>query len=106
MLRPWIRHRGLIISSGKCLTIITVSDMLKQLFEAQMNKWRSALRLIGMGWYISISILLGVLVGRWVDNKLETEPFLMIIGLIFGIVVAFYGVYKMLPRVTNNSEGE
>ncbi len=49
-----------------------------------------------MGWFIGISILLGVLGGLWLDSKFGTEPILVIVGLIFGLVVAFYGVYRML----------
>ncbi len=61
-----------------------------------MSRWEAALRFIGVGWFIGISILLGVLGGRWLDSKFGTEPILVIVGLIFGLVVAFYGVYRML----------
>lgn len=61
-----------------------------------MGRWEAALRFIGVGWFIGISILLGVLGGRWLDSKFGTEPILVIVGLIFGLVVAFYGVYRML----------
>lgn len=68
-----------------------------------MNRWLAALRLIGIGWYISLSILLGVLAGRWLDERFDTEPILMIIGLFIGIFAAFYGVYRVLPRINKNS---
>jgi F0F1-type ATP synthase assembly protein I len=68
-----------------------------------MNRWLTAIRLIGIGWYISLSIVLGVMAGRWLDEKLNTEPLLMIIGLFIGIFVAFYGVYRVLPRLNKNS---
>lgn len=71
-----------------------------------MNRWLAALRLIGIGWYISLSILLGVLAGRWLDERLDTEPLLLIIGLFVGIFVAFYGVYRVLPRINRNSSEE
>ena len=61
-----------------------------------MSRWEAALRFIGVGWFIGISILLGVLGGLWLDSKFGTEPILVIVGLIFGLVVAFYGVYRML----------
>ena len=69
-----------------------------------MNRWLAALRLIGVGWYVSVSILLGVLAGRWLDGKLNTEPLLVIIGLLMGIFIAFYGVYRMLPGITNRRD--
>jgi ATP synthase protein I len=61
-----------------------------------MRRWEAALRFIGVGWFIGVSILLGVGGGLWLDNKFGTRPILVIVGLIFGLLVAFYGVYRML----------
>jgi F0F1-type ATP synthase assembly protein I len=67
-----------------------------------MNRWLSALKFLGMGWFVSGSILLGVLGGRWIDEQLNTEPLLLVVGLIAGLFVAFYGIYRMLPGSGNN----
>ncbi len=67
-----------------------------------MNRWLSALRLLGLGWFVSGSIVLGVLGGRWLDEQFDTEPLLLVIGLIVGLFVAFYGVFRVLPRSGNN----
>ncbi|MFC1985470.1 AtpZ/AtpI family protein [Chloroflexota bacterium] len=67
-----------------------------------MNRWQAALRLIGVGWYVGSCIFLGVLAGLWLDNKWNTKPILVIVGLILGIIIAFYGVYRMiLPNISN-----
>ena len=71
-----------------------------------MSRLELALRLFGMGWYVGICIVLGVLGGRWLDNKLHTGPMLVIVGLLLGIIVAFYGLYKMiLPNINQNRNG-
>lgn len=73
-----------------------------------MRRWVAALRLIGMGWYIGSCIVLGVVGGLWLDNKFNTRPILAVVGLVLGIIVAFYGVYRMLLpliRNKNNKEG-
>ncbi len=58
-----------------------------------------ALRLIGVGWYVGGCIVLGVLGGLWLDGKLHTSM-LVVVGLILGVAVAFYGVYRMvLPNI-------
>jgi ATP synthase protein I len=67
-----------------------------------MNKWASALRLTGIGFYIAACILIGVLSGLWLDNKLNTRPWLMLAGLLFGLVLAIYGVYRMIQPLMNN----
>ena len=70
-----------------------------------MRRWEAALRLTGVGFFIGGSIALGVWGGLWLDNKLETS-ILWIIGLILGIVVAFYGVYQMLLPLIGNKRNE
>lgn len=70
-----------------------------------MRRWELALRLVGMGWYVGTCIVLGVLGGLWLDSKLKTTPLMVIVGLLGGIAVAFYGVYKMvLPNLTKNNQ--
>ena len=72
-----------------------------------MSRWQAALRLIGVGWFIGISILLSILAGSWLDSKFNTGPIFVIVGLILGIVVAAYGVYRMvLPLISNKQNKE
>jgi len=75
--------------------------------EAGMSRWRAAFRLTGVGFFIGGSIVLGVLAGLWLDRRFDTEPILVIVGLILGIAVAFYGVYHMLlPLISNKRNKE
>ncbi len=58
-----------------------------------------------MGWYVGICLFLGVWGGQELDNKLDTRPVLVIVGLILGLFIAFYGVYRMvLPSLRNRGE--
>ena len=69
-----------------------------------MRRWEAAFRFIGVGWFVGISILGGVLGGLWLDNKFGTKPILVIVGLILGLIVAFYGVYRMLLPLIRNKQ--
>lgn len=72
-----------------------------------MGRWRAALRLVGVGWYIGLCIFFGVWGGLWLDGKLNTAPIFVIVGLILGLAVAFYGVYRMVMPLMgdkNNKE--
>ncbi len=70
-----------------------------------MSRWGAALRLTGVGFFIGGAIVLGAFVGLWLDSRLNTEPVLVIVGLILGIIVAFYGVYRMLlPFISNQRD--
>ena len=61
-----------------------------------MDRRLAALRLTGVGFFVGCAIVLGIVAGRWLDGKLNSEPVCLIVGLILGIVVAFYGMYTML----------
>ncbi|MFC1865206.1 AtpZ/AtpI family protein [Chloroflexota bacterium] len=72
-----------------------------------MYRWQAAFNIIGVGWFIGLSIILGVLGGLWLDNKLDTQPLFILIGLLFGLIVAVYGVYRMLlPLLKNRGNKE
>jgi len=71
-----------------------------------MSRWGAALRLIGVGFYIGGCIVLGVLVGLWLDSKLNTQPILVIVGLVLGLLMAFYGVYQLLLPLIGNKRGK
>ncbi len=59
-----------------------------------------------MGWYVGICLFLGVWGGQELDNKLDTRPVLVIVGLILGLIIAFYGVYRMVLPSLRNRGGE
>lgn len=75
-------------------------------FGVYMNRWGPALRLIGVGWFIGISILLGVLAGLGLDSKFGTKPLFVIVGVILGFFFAAYGVYQMLLPLLKNKNGK
>ncbi|MHB8104814.1 MAG: AtpZ/AtpI family protein [Dehalococcoidales bacterium] len=66
-----------------------------------MNKWIPALRLTGIGFYIAICIVGGTLTGWWLGGK---KPLFMIIGLVAGLIIAIYGVYRMIRSVVNEQK--
>lgn len=51
-------------------------------------------RLSTIGIEIAISIVVGILGGRWLDSKLDTEPFLTVLGMTFGVVAGFRSLYR------------
>jgi F0F1-type ATP synthase assembly protein I len=66
-----------------------------------MRRWEAAFRLVGVGFFIGGAIVAGVLLGHWLDTRLDTKLF-WLVGLILGLIVAFYGVYQMLLPFRNN----
>jgi ATP synthase protein I len=66
-----------------------------------MDKWIPALRLTGIGFYIAFCIVGGTLIGWWLGDK---QPLYMILGLVAGLIVAFYGVYRMIRSIINEQK--
>jgi uncharacterized protein YacL len=71
------------------------------------KRWAGVIRFIGIGWYIAACILLGALGGRWVGQKLDgrsSEVIFTILGLILGLIVASFGVYRMFKAIEGNNQ--
>ena len=71
-----------------------------------MSRCMADLRLVGVGFFIGGAIVLGVEAGLWLDSRLNTAPALAITGLFLGIVIAFYGVYRMLIPLIRDKKKE
>jgi F0F1-type ATP synthase assembly protein I len=66
-----------------------------------MDKWIPALRLTGIGFYIAICIVGGTLIGWWLGDK---QPLYMIIGMVVGLILAVYGVYRMIRSIIDEQK--
>ena len=68
-------------------------------------RWVVAAQFIGIGWYIAAAIVVPTLCGVWLDRKLGTAPLFILVGVILGVVVAFYGTYKMASGYLSGRPG-
>lgn len=58
-----------------------------------------AMRLIGMGWYIAICIILGVFGGIQLDKVFDTEKLFTVLGLFVGLFFGLWGGWLQLREV-------
>lgn len=61
-----------------------------------MPTWALALRLMGVGWFVAASVVIGIVGGYWLDRWLGTTIVFTIVGVVLGTTVAFYGLYQMV----------
>lgn len=54
--------------------------------------------LLGIGWYFALCVVLGVLGGRWLDDRFGSAPTFALIGTFVGLALALYGGYRMLTE--------
>jgi F0F1-type ATP synthase assembly protein I len=55
-----------------------------------------AVQLLGLGSYLATCIAGGTVAGYFLDKWWDTSPALTLAGLVLGLVMAFYGGYRML----------
>ncbi|MSP78433.1 MAG: AtpZ/AtpI family protein [Dehalococcoidia bacterium] len=70
-----------------------------------MPWWALTLRVTGIGWFIAISIVIGICAGLKLDTWIHTKPLFMLIGLLLGTIVAFYGTYRAVQPIFNPPGG-
>jgi F0F1-type ATP synthase assembly protein I len=65
----------------------------------------TALRFVGVGWYVASCIVVGVLGGLGLDHLIGTRPLFTLLGVLVGTAAAFYGVYKLVqPMLQENDK--
>lgn len=52
--------------------------------------------LVGVGLELVVSVVLLLLAGRWLDGRLGSEPWLMLLGAALGMAVGFYQLFRRL----------
>jgi F0F1-type ATP synthase assembly protein I len=74
-------------------------------FAVTMQKLPQTMRLMGLGWYVALSIIGGIGGGVLVDGWLGTEPIFTLIGLFGGLLLAFWGGYFLLMEAIGKGRG-
>jgi F0F1-type ATP synthase assembly protein I len=50
----------------------------------------------GLGLQFVVSLLLFLFIGKWLDERLGTAPWLLITGVFLGAGASFYSIYRRL----------
>jgi len=61
-------------------------------------------KLASVGIELSISTIVGMLGGRWLDGKLGTEPWLMLFGLVLGVAAGMRSLIKAARKANAESQ--
>jgi ATP synthase protein I len=68
-------------------------------FSIYGNALRSAGPIFGSGIQLAATVVLMFFIGRWVDQKLGTDPWFMLVGIFFGLGAGLYNFVKIVQRV-------
>jgi F0F1-type ATP synthase assembly protein I len=72
--------------------------------KGQPEEGFSVSEFAGVGIQFAVSILLFLYVGQWLDRKLGTAPWLLIIGVFVGAGASFYSMYRKLMAAQARDE--
>jgi ATP synthase protein I len=50
----------------------------------------------GLGFQFAVTILVFLYIGKWLDGKLGTAPWLLLLGVFIGAIGGFYTLYRAL----------
>ena len=75
--------------------------------KGDTNEWAGPLRLLlTVGWYVSLSLIIPVGIGYWLDQPkmLNKSPLFTFIGLGVGTFISFFGLIRILLRYKREQE--
>ena len=61
-------------------------------------------RYLGLGTQLTATILLMFFLGRWLDFKLHSTPFLILLFSFLGAVAGFYNFIKTVLQINNKQK--
>ena len=70
------------------------------------NRFAKYLRFSSVGLELGLSVLVGLFVGQWLDRRLGTDPWMLLLFLGFGLVAGFRSVYRLLRELNQREPQE
>jgi len=74
------------------------TDVLADPIAKKARQGYNALNASSVGLELGLSVAIGLLVGWWLDQHLGTQPWLMLLWLVFGLVAGFRGIFRAIKR--------
>ena len=68
------------------------------------DAYRQVGPLLSLGVQFVASILLCLFAGRWLDEKLGTEPILLLVGVLLGVTAGFYHFFRSVLQIGKEDE--
>jgi ATP synthase protein I len=66
--------------------------------SGEQGTWKALGELSSIGFALVVATVIGLVVGYWLDRWLGTAPWLILIGLGFGIAAGFVNLFRSVKR--------
>lgn len=63
------------------------------------SKW---IRFSALGLELGLSVIVGLFVGDFLDEVFGTEPWLLLLFLIFGLIAGYRSIFRLLKKMQSN----
>lgn len=73
-------------------------------FASFIQAYRDAAPYLTLGVQLAATVLLLFFMGLWADGKLDTQPWLMLAGLMVGVGVGFYNFFKAVADLSKKQQ--
>mgnify|MGYP005833861583 CR=1 FL=1 len=73
-------------------------------FSLYTKALRSAGPIFGSGIQLAATVVIMFFVGRYLDRQFGTDPWLMIVGILFGFVAGLYNFVKIIQRIEKKKD--
>ena len=61
---------------------------------------------LGLGIQFVISLVIFILLGYWLDKKLESSPLYILIGVFLGLFSGFFNLFRVVSRMDKKEENK
>lgn len=81
------------------MILVLARDILHKVFRGGVVRENFRVwQLLGLGWYVALCLVVGILGGLWLDRQLRLSPLFLLLGLALGLIVAFVGIFRMVQE--------
>ena len=64
----------------------------------EQGTWKALGELSSIGLTLVVATVIGLVAGYWADRWLGTSPWLLLLGLLFGIAAGFVNLFRSVNR--------
>lgn len=70
----------------------------------QPTPWKRYLRFSSLGIELGLSVMIGLIGGQWLDKYFGTTPWLLLLGLLFGMAAGVLSMLRALKALKTPDE--
>jgi F0F1-type ATP synthase assembly protein I len=75
-------------------------------YDMDLKSLKNLAYLTQVAFLMLTPIIGGVYIGQWLDQKWDTSPWFLFLGIVLGVGAGFMSLYKFVMKVTKDSDSK